>query len=60
MLIIRPCQLADLEDLMALSKAVGRGMTSMPADREAWLKKIEATERAFSKQGKKDPMSTYF
>ena len=60
MLIIRPCQLADLEDLMALSKAVGRGMTSMPADREAWLKKIEATERAFSEQGKKDPMSAYF
>lgn len=60
MLIIRPCQLADLDDLMALSQAVGRGMTSMPADREAWLNKITATERAFSAQGKNDPMSTYF
>jgi len=60
MLLIRPCQMSDLDDLMALSRVVGRGMTSMPADEAAWLQKIEATERAFSDDGAKDAMGTYF
>ena len=60
MLLIRPCQMSDLDDLMALSRAVGRGMTSMPADEAAWLKKITASERAFSEEGAADAMGTYF
>ena len=60
MLLIRPCQMSDLDDLMVLSRAVGRGMTSMPADEAAWLSKIEATTRSFSAQGAEDAMGTYF
>ncbi len=39
MLLIRPCTFKDLDDLMAISHAVGRGMTSMPADETAWQEK---------------------
>jgi len=60
MLIIRPCRSEDLNDLMAMSQAVGKGMTSMPADKEAWLEKIAASRRSFSSQGANDAVGTYF
>ncbi|OPX55389.1 arginine N-succinyltransferase [Oceanospirillum multiglobuliferum] len=60
MLLIRPCQMSDLTDLMALSQAVGDGMTSMPADEAAWLSKIHASERAFSQEGMNHSSGTYF
>ncbi|MBN3561420.1 arginine N-succinyltransferase [Aliamphritea spongicola] len=58
MLIIRPCQPGDLNDLMHISAVVGRGMTSMPADEAAWKSKIAASQKAFA--GKADASSTYF
>lgn len=60
MLLIRPCQMSDLTDLMALSHAVGDGMTSMPADEAAWLAKIQASEQAFSPEGLNAASGTYF
>ncbi|MBY4678962.1 arginine N-succinyltransferase [Marinobacterium arenosum] len=60
MLLIRPSQMSDLDDLMAISHAVGRGMTSMPADEDAWREKLAASERAFSAEGCNDAVSTYF
>lgn len=60
MLLIRPCQMSDLDDLMEISHAVGDGMTSMPACENAWREKLEASARAFSEAGKKDAVSTWF
>lgn len=60
MLLIRPSQLSDLDALLAMSRAVGRGMTSMPADADAWQAKLLASQRAFSAAAAGDPVSTYF
>jgi len=60
MLFIRPCRQSDLNDLMTISHAVGKGMTSMPADEQAWQEKITASERAFSAEGAEDAVGTYF
>lgn len=60
MLTIRPCRYDDLDDLMQISHAVGRGMTSMPADRDAWREKIQASQMAFSEAGATQPVNTYF
>ena len=60
MLVIRPSQISDIDDLMAISHAVGRGMTSMPADGGAWREKLTASQRAFSDAGANDSSSTYF
>lgn len=60
MLLIRPVQMRDIEQLLSISHAVGRGMTSMPADELAWREKITASVRAFSRQGGADESSTYF
>ncbi|MEH6649071.1 MAG: arginine N-succinyltransferase [Motiliproteus sp.] len=60
MLVIRPSQISDIDDLMAISQVVGRGMTSMPADEGAWREKLAASQRAFSAAGNNDTTSTYF
>ncbi|MEH6577629.1 MAG: arginine N-succinyltransferase [Amphritea sp.] len=60
MLLIRPCTFKDLDDLMAISHAVGRGMTSMPADEAAWKEKINDSIRAFSAAGQEKSSNTYF
>ncbi|MFT5721482.1 MAG: arginine N-succinyltransferase [Motiliproteus sp.] len=60
MLLIRPSELHDLDALLAISRAVGPGMTSMPADADAWQEKLLASQRAFSAAGAGDAVSTYF
>ncbi|WP_221800751.1 arginine N-succinyltransferase [Oceanobacter mangrovi] len=50
MLIIRPMQPADLDDLMALAKAAGQGMTSLPEDPEALLARIQRSCDSFARQ----------
>lgn len=60
MLIIRPCKTTDLDDLMHISHVVGKGMTSMPADEQAWLSKIEASAKAFNSSKEPEAVSTYF
>lgn len=60
MLIIRPCNENDLDDLVHLSHTVGKGMTSMPADEKAWHEKIAASAKAFDYRQAPAPVSTYF
>lgn len=60
MLLIRPCKMTDLDDLMQISHAVGKGMTSMPACETAWEEKILASSRAFSADGNQQDINTYF
>lgn len=60
MLIIRPCKETDLDDLLHISHVVGKGMTSMPADKQAWMDKIEASAKAFNTNNPAEPISTYF
>lgn len=60
MLIIRPCKESDLDDLMNISHAVGKGMTSMPADEAAWLEKINASAHAFNSAQPAAQSNTYF
>ena len=47
MLIIRPVQTADLDDLFRLSELAGAGMTSMPQDRSALARNISLAEESF-------------
>lgn len=60
MLIIRPCAPTDLDDLMAISRAAGNGMTSMPNDEAAWREKIDSSQRAFASQHTGLQSNTYF
>jgi len=60
MLIIRPCTESDLDDLLHISHVVGKGMTSMPADKQAWMDKITASAEAFDSQKEPQETSTYF
>jgi arginine N-succinyltransferase len=60
MLIIRPCKESDLDDLMNISHAVGKGMTSMPADEAAWMEKISASAQAFNTARAVAQSNTYF
>ncbi|SIT02176.1 arginine N-succinyltransferase [Neptunomonas antarctica] len=60
MLIIRPCKKSDLDDLMNISHAVGKGMTSMPADEAAWMEKISASAQAFNAACPVAQSNTYF
>ncbi|MBL4826367.1 MAG: arginine N-succinyltransferase [Spongiibacteraceae bacterium] len=46
-MIIRPANLGDVDALLALSKDIRMGMTSMPDDRLTWLKKLELSACCF-------------
>ncbi len=59
MLVIRPAVKADLDTLLNISLATGPGMTSMPADREMWHRRLAHSEAAFS-PGFDDVSGTYF
>lgn len=47
MLVIRPIELADLDDLHQMASAVGIGMTSLPADVELLERKIQQARATF-------------
>ncbi len=49
MLVIRPVQNSDLDDLFRLSQLVGSGMTSMPQDRDALARNIKIAEESFAR-----------
>lgn len=49
MLVIRPVQKSDLDDLFRMSQLVGSGMTSMPPDREVLARNIALAEESFSR-----------
>ncbi len=49
MLVVRPIQQADIEDLLELAKKAGKGMTSLPPCKDSLLKKIKASEASFAR-----------
>lgn len=42
MLVIRPLQENDLDDLYAMAQGAGKGLTTLPADRELLQKKNQS------------------
>lgn len=48
MWIVRPADLKDLDAIFALAQALGSGMTTLPADRTALAKKLEASGGSFA------------
>ncbi|KAA3619030.1 MAG: arginine N-succinyltransferase [Proteobacteria bacterium] len=59
MLVIRPANLGDLDQLLDISTATGPGMTSMPADRDMWERRLRQSEASFS-ESSADTGNTYF
>lgn len=50
MLVIRPLQENDLEDLYAMAQSAGKGLTTLPADRELLQNKIEHSRQTFDQR----------
>lgn len=50
MMIIRPAQADDLQDILALAEAAGTGLTTLPNDSKRINDKIQSSETAFSKE----------
>lgn len=50
MLIIRPLQESDLEALYAMTQSAGKGLTTLPADRDLLQRKIRHTRDAFDQR----------
>lgn len=50
MLVIRPLQENDLDDLYAMAQNAGKGLTTLPADRELLQKKIAHTLETFNQR----------
>ncbi|QSP95020.1 arginine N-succinyltransferase [Marinobacter salinisoli] len=47
MLVIRPLQEGDLEDLYEMAQKAGKGLTTLPADRELLQRKIDMARESF-------------
>ncbi len=50
MLLIRPLQENDLDALYAMAQGAGKGLTTLPADRELLQKKITRTRETFNQR----------
>ncbi|WP_203299664.1 arginine N-succinyltransferase [Marinobacter sediminum] len=50
MLVIRPLQESDLDDLYAMAQNAGKGLTTLPADRKLLQKKIAHTRETFNQR----------
>lgn len=50
MLVIRPLEEADLEDLFAMAQGAGKGLTTLPADRDLLQRKIEHARETFEQR----------
>src|SRR5690554_6732477 len=50
MLVIRAVQPDDLDDLYAMAEGAGKGMTSLPADRELLRRKIQRAGEGFNQR----------
>ena len=50
MLVIRPLQSDDLEDLYAMAQKAGKGLTTLPADRELLQRKIDRARESFNQR----------
>src|SRR5690554_6164200 len=50
MLVIRPLQETDLEDLYAMAQKAGKGLTTLPADRGLLQRKIAHAQQTFNQR----------
>ncbi|MGO1501838.1 MAG: arginine N-succinyltransferase [Marinobacter sp.] len=50
MLVIRPLQQEDLDDLYALAQKAGKGLTTLPADRDLLQRKINLAQETFNQR----------
>lgn len=50
MLLIRPLQSGDLNDLMAMAEAAGKGLTTLPANRDLLRQKITQAQDSFNQR----------
>lgn len=50
MLVIRPLQETDLDDLYVMAQNAGKGLTTLPADRDILQRKIERTGESFNQR----------
>ena len=50
MLVIRPLQESDLDDLYTMAQNAGKGLTTLPADRELLQKKITHARETFNQR----------
>ncbi|MAK60790.1 MAG: arginine N-succinyltransferase [Ponticaulis sp.] len=50
LLVMRPSRLDDFDDLMELAELSGPGFTSLPVDEELVQGRLEASQKAFSRQ----------
>ncbi|SFL81763.1 arginine N-succinyltransferase [Marinobacter zhejiangensis] len=52
MLLIRPLQEQDLDDLMVMAEAAGKGLTTLPANRDLLSQKITQAQDSFNQRCK--------
>ena len=50
MLVVRPLQTADLDDLYTMARSAGKGLTTLPADRELLQRKIDRSAESFGQR----------
>ncbi|MBQ0832074.1 arginine N-succinyltransferase [Marinobacter sp.] len=50
MLVIRPLQQTDLDDLYAMAQKAGKGLTTLPADRDLLQRKINLAQETFNQR----------
>ncbi|MDO6822596.1 arginine N-succinyltransferase [Marinobacter sp. 1_MG-2023] len=50
MLLIRPLQESDLDDLYAMAQKAGKGLTTLPADRDLLQRKINLARETFNQR----------
>lgn len=50
MLVIRPLQNADVDALYDMAQAAGKGLTTLPADRELLARKVHHTQETFNQR----------
>lgn len=60
MLIIRPIQLEDLDQLVGLVRQVGHGLTTLPKDPDLLRGRVLDSEHSFARIGEKPRGETYF
>ncbi|WP_051881942.1 arginine N-succinyltransferase [Parvularcula oceani] len=60
MLSVRPARASDLDDLCALAREAGTGMTTVPGDPAAMAERIALSEAAFAGQGEAGPRDIFF
>ncbi len=57
---VRPAQQNDLPHLMELVKKAGLGMTTMPQNQQAMLKRIYLSQEAFARMDRPEQNETFF